>query len=95
MESVPYFSTFGKNYVRRFTATDIFARIFKRILSQAEVREIFKSGKKPQCLTLAWAKYLEEAEHLRHDPKVRDTYKKRDNRASICRRQGATLLTLH
>ena len=24
-----------------------------------------------------WAKYLEEAEHLRHVPKVRDTYKKR------------------
>ena len=24
-----------------------------------------------------WAKYLEEAEHLRHNPKVRDTYKKR------------------
>ena len=24
-----------------------------------------------------WAKYMEEAEHLRHVPKVRDTYKKR------------------
>ena len=35
-EPVPHFSTFGKNYVRRFATTDIFERIFKRILSQAE-----------------------------------------------------------
>ena len=31
-EPVPHFSTFGKNYVRRFAATDI----FERILSEAE-----------------------------------------------------------
>ena len=35
-EPVPHFSTFGKNYVRRFAATDIFERIFKRILEEAE-----------------------------------------------------------
>ena len=35
-ELVPHFSTFGKNNVRRFAATDIFERIFKRILSEAE-----------------------------------------------------------
>jgi transposase len=35
MESVPHFSTFGKNYVRRFKGTDIFERIFKRILQEA------------------------------------------------------------
>ena len=35
-EPVPHFSTFGKNYVRRFATTDIFERIFKSILSQAE-----------------------------------------------------------
>ena len=35
-EPEPHFSTFGKNYVRRFAATDIFERIFKRILGEAE-----------------------------------------------------------
>lgn len=35
-EPVPHFSTFGKNYVRRFAGTDIFERIFKRILSEVE-----------------------------------------------------------
>ena len=35
-EPVPHFSTFGKNYVRRFAKTNIFERIFKRILEEAE-----------------------------------------------------------
>lgn len=34
-EAVPHFSTFGKNYSRRFAGTDIFERIFMRILSEA------------------------------------------------------------
>ena len=35
-EPIPHFSTFGKNYVRRFASTNIFERIFKRILEEAE-----------------------------------------------------------
>ena len=35
-EPIPHFSTFGKNYVRRFATTNIFERIFKRILEEAE-----------------------------------------------------------
>lgn len=31
-EPVPHFSTFGKNYVRRFADNDVFERIFKHIL---------------------------------------------------------------
>jgi hypothetical protein len=34
-ESIPHFSTFGKNYTRRFQDTDIFERIFNRILQEA------------------------------------------------------------
>ena len=34
-DSVPHFTTFGKNYVRRFADTDIFERIFARILQEA------------------------------------------------------------
>lgn len=33
--SIPHFSTFGKNYVRRFKDTDIFEQIFSQILKQA------------------------------------------------------------
>lgn len=34
-ERIPHFSTFGKNYVRRFADTDIFEKIFERILLEA------------------------------------------------------------
>ena len=33
-DPVPHFSTFGKNYTRRFKDTDIFEQIFKRILEE-------------------------------------------------------------
>ena len=33
-DKVPHFSTFGKNYVRRFKDTDIFEQIFSRILEE-------------------------------------------------------------
>ena len=38
-DSVPHFSTFGKNYMRRFQDTDLFERIFQRIL-----KECMKAG---------------------------------------------------
>lgn len=34
-DKIPHFTTFGKNYVRRFKDTDIFEQIFKHILEQA------------------------------------------------------------
>lgn len=34
-ETIPHFSTFGKNYSRRFKDTDVFERIFARILQEA------------------------------------------------------------
>ncbi|MHC5375819.1 IS1182 family transposase [Enterococcus sp. LJL120] len=34
-EKIPHFSTFGKNYVRRFRETDLFEEIFAYILEQA------------------------------------------------------------
>ena len=34
-EGIPHFSTFGKNYSRRFKDTDLFEKIFSRILSEA------------------------------------------------------------
>ena len=34
-DEVPHFTTFGKNYVRRFADTDIFEKIFSKILQEA------------------------------------------------------------
>ena len=34
-DKVPHFSSFGKNYKRRFEGTDIFERVFERILKEA------------------------------------------------------------
>lgn len=35
-EEIPHFSTFGKNYIRRFKDTDLFEHIFSRILAEVE-----------------------------------------------------------
>lgn len=35
IQPIPHFSTFGKNYSRRFVGTDIFEQIFERILREA------------------------------------------------------------
>jgi transposase/transcription elongation factor Elf1 len=35
IEPVPHFSTFGKNYTRRFVKSDVFEKIFERILCEA------------------------------------------------------------
>lgn len=35
-DEIPHFSTFSKNYVRRFQGTDLFEKIFERILETAE-----------------------------------------------------------
>lgn len=43
-DSVPHFSTFGKNYTRRFKDTDLFEQIFAKIQINDD-RE--KRGKKP------------------------------------------------
>lgn len=34
MDKVPHFSTFGKNYIRRFKDTDLFEQIFSHILQE-------------------------------------------------------------
>ena len=34
-ETIPHFSTFGKNYSRRFEGTDVFEKIFQRIIKEA------------------------------------------------------------
>jgi len=49
-EPVPHFTTFGKNYTRRFEGTDVFERIFARILQEAaycgfvDARAVFIDG---------------------------------------------------
>lgn len=42
-EQIPHFTTFGKNYVRRFKDTDIFDKIFVRILEEAVSAGLVKS----------------------------------------------------
>ncbi|MEF2919130.1 MAG: IS1182 family transposase [Acutalibacteraceae bacterium] len=42
MDKVPHFSTFGKNYSRRFKDTDIFEQIFSRILEECIKNKLVK-----------------------------------------------------
>ena len=39
-DKVPHFSTFGKNYERRFKDTDLFEQIFYRILKEASEKKL-------------------------------------------------------
>jgi transposase len=41
-DKVPHFSTFGKNYERRFKDTDLFEQIFFRILKEASEKKLVK-----------------------------------------------------
>lgn len=41
-DKVPHFSTFGKNYSRRFAGTDIFEQIFSRILEECIKHDLVK-----------------------------------------------------
>ena len=34
LDEVPHFTTFGKNYTRRFKGTDLYERIFERVLCE-------------------------------------------------------------
>lgn len=43
-DSVPHFSTFGKNYTRRFKDTDLFEQIFQRILAECFQAEMVDSS---------------------------------------------------
>ena len=38
-DPVPHFSTFGKNYTRRFKDTDLFEQIFRHILPKSKMTE--------------------------------------------------------
>jgi transposase len=42
-DKVPHFSTFGKNYERRFKDTDLFEQIFYRILREASEKKLISS----------------------------------------------------
>src|SRR5574342_1181785 len=42
-DNVPHFSTFGKNYERRFKDTDLFEQIFYRILKEASDKKLISS----------------------------------------------------
>jgi transposase len=50
MDNIPHFSTFGKNYTRRFKDTDLFEQIFCHILEQCyqfklvDPTEVFVDG---------------------------------------------------
>ena len=39
-DEIPHFTTFGKNYQRRFQGTDVFEKIFQNILEQAKAANL-------------------------------------------------------
>jgi len=43
-DSVPHFTTFGKNYQRRFAGTDLFEQIFSHVLEQCMSKGYVKEG---------------------------------------------------
>lgn len=43
-EKIPHFSTFNKNYERRFKDTDLFEKIFKHVITQATLNGFIDSS---------------------------------------------------
>lgn len=72
-EKIPHFSTFGKNYSRRFAGTDIFERIFVQILDQAiaqrfvDASAIFIDGTHIKANANKRKNYKEEIEVVTRD----------------------------
>ena len=59
LDPVPHFSTFGKNYTRRFKDTDLFEQIFSKILEKrgwntARFLLILKKIKRKEVLKEKW-----------------------------------------
>ena len=59
LDPVPHFSTFGKNYIRRFKDTDLFEQIFSKILEKrgwntARFLLILKKIKRKEVLKEKW-----------------------------------------
>ena len=71
-DKVPHFSTFGKNYTRRFQDTDLFEQIFSQILSKCykyklvDPNEIFidSTHVKARANNKKWRKKIAEQETL-------------------------------
>lgn len=71
-DKVPHFSTFGKNYKRRFQDTDLFEQIFSQILSKCykyklvDPNEIFidSTHVKARVNNKKWKKKIAEQETL-------------------------------
>ena len=59
LDPVPHFSTFGKNYTRRFKDTDLFEQIFSKILEKRDWNTvrfllILKKIKRKEVLKEKW-----------------------------------------
>ena len=73
LDPVPHFSTFGKNYTRRFKDTDLFEQIFSKILEDCmkyklvNTEQIFVDATHVKLITRhVWEEYMEVVEDIRH-----------------------------
>ena len=84
LDPVPHFSTFGKNYTRRFKDTDLFEQIFSKILEDCmkyklvNTEQIFVDATHVKLITRhVWEEYMEVAEDIRHTIGNRQIYQLR------------------
>lgn len=66
MDKVPHFSTFGKNYTRRFKDTDLFEQIFSHILQECYKFKLVSRH--------VWETYMELCEDIRHTVGMKELY---------------------
>ena len=84
LDPVPHFSTFGKNYTRRFKDTDLFEQIFSKILEDCmkyklvNTEQIFVDATHVKLITRhVWEEYMEVVEDIRHTIGNRQIYQLR------------------
>jgi transposase len=77
---VPHFSTFGKNYTRRFKDTDLFEQIFQKILEECMKNDLVDPSVifvdathiKANANTKKYTKKLAEVQALHYESKLRE-----------------------
>jgi len=70
MEKVPHFTTWGKNYSRRFEGTDIFERIFTKVLTEAL-----------ECGLVESETVFVDGTHIRANANLKKNYKEQAQKA--------------
>ena len=103
LDPVPHFSTFGKNYTRRFKDTDLFEHIFSKILEKSTdgnesraylcMHESEKTGKDPGKTRLEHSQIFVDFEENKKKRSFKENGAGHNTQHQVCLQSETLLLT--